>query len=164
MEDLTITGYYPGAIGDIVRCHAVYYYENWGFDVSFESQEGRELSEFMARFRKEADGLWVAKINGQFTGSIAIDGSGFPEEGARLRWFITQPPHQGVGIGKRLIDCAVSFCVAAKHQRVFLWTFEGLYAARSLYERKGFKLAEERKIDQWGRTINEQMFELYPTL
>ena len=118
----------------------------------------------MARFRPAADGLWTARTKGQFAGSIAIDGSGFPGEGARLRWFITQPSYQGVGIGKRLIDRAISFCVAAKHQRVFLWTFEGLRAARSLYERNGFTLAEERKIDQWGQIINEQMFELYPKI
>ena len=162
MENVTIAGYYPGAIGDIIRCHAVYYYDNWGFDVTFESQEGKELSEFMARFTEGSDGLWVAKEDGRFVGSVAIDGTGFPGEGARLRWFITQPPYQGKGIGKRLLDEAVSFCGKVKHQRVFLWTFEGLHAARTLYERKGFTLAEEHKIDQWGQTINEQMFELFP--
>jgi GNAT superfamily N-acetyltransferase len=161
MKNITITGYYPGAIGDITRCHAAYYYENWGFDVSFEAQEGRELSEFMVRFRENADGLWVAKMNEKFAGSVAIDGNGSPEEGVRLRWFITQTLYQGTGIGKRLLDEAVSFCSNVKHERVFLWTFEGLGAAKALYERKGFTLAQERKIDQWGQTINEQMYELY---
>ncbi len=43
---------------------------------------------------------------------------------------------------------------------MFLWTFEGLTAARTLYERNGFKLVQEHRVDQWGRIINEQMFEL----
>lgn len=160
MENIIITGHYPGAIGDITRCHAIYYYENWGFDVTFESQVGRELSEFLSRFKEGSDGLWVAKINGTFVGSVAIDGTGFPDEGARLRWFIAESPYQGKGVGKLLLDAAISFCRTAKHRRVFLWTFEGLTAARTLYERKGFKLVQEHRVDQWGRTINEQMFEL----
>jgi GNAT superfamily N-acetyltransferase len=133
MENLTVTGYYPGAIGDITRCHAVYYYENWGFDLSFEAQVGSELSELMTRFREDRDGLWVAKRDGQFVGSVVIDGGGSPEEGARLRWFITQTPYQGTGIGKRLLDAAVLFCNMVQHERVFLWTFEGLDAAKALY-------------------------------
>jgi hypothetical protein len=58
MQNVIITGYYPGAIGDVTRCHAIYYYENWGFDVTFESQVGRELSEFLSRF-KEGAGVFM---------------------------------------------------------------------------------------------------------
>ena len=160
-----LTGYYPGAIGHITECHAVYYHDVWGFDISFEIQVSTEVSEFMSRFNREKDGLWVGKIDGEFVGSIAIDGNprDEEEEGARLRWFITPSELQGAGIGKQLIDAAVDFCETTGHKRVFLWTFEGLDAARTLYERKGFRLAKEHKIDQWGRIINEQMFELYLT-
>ena len=47
-SDVPLLGYYPGVVGRIIELHAVYYYENWGFDISFETQVGRELSEFMA--------------------------------------------------------------------------------------------------------------------
>ena len=59
MQDIEISGYYPGAVGKITEIHAVYYHENWGFDVSFETQVGRELSEFVSRFEEERDGLWA---------------------------------------------------------------------------------------------------------
>jgi GNAT superfamily N-acetyltransferase len=153
-----ITGYFPGVVGKITELHAVYYHDNWGFDISFETQVGRELSEFLSRFNPAVDGFWAAVSNGAFAGAIAIDGS--QPEGARLRWFIVQPELQGTGIGTTLIREALDFCKAAGHKKVFLWTFKGLDAARALYERVGFALSEEHEVTQWGQTITEQKFEL----
>ena len=65
-------GYYPGVLGEITRLHAVYYHDNWGFDMSFETQEGKELCEFMSRFNREKDGLWTAAVDEKFAGAIAI--------------------------------------------------------------------------------------------
>jgi GNAT superfamily N-acetyltransferase len=55
---------------------------------------------------------------------------------------------------------AVSFCRAAGYPLVYLWTFEGLDAARHLYEKYGFKLVKEHSGEQWGTAVNEQRFEL----
>lgn len=156
--EMELTGYFPGAMGKITELHAVYYHDHWGFDISFETQVGRELSEFLSRFDSERDGFWVAKVNGDFGGAIAIDGS--QPEGARLRWFIVRPELQGMGIGNVLLREAVDFCRAAGHQKVYLWTFEGLEAARIVYERHGFVLTEEHEVAQWGNMIREQKFEL----
>ena len=52
----------------------VYYHQHWGFDISFEAQEGKELCEFMSRFDLEKDVLWTAVIDEKFAGSVAIDG------------------------------------------------------------------------------------------
>jgi hypothetical protein len=50
MAAIKIHGYYPGVVGKITEIHAVYYHEHWGFDVSFETQVGRELSIFVSEF------------------------------------------------------------------------------------------------------------------
>ena len=160
MQDVEIRGYYPGVVGKITELHAVYYHENWGFDVTFETQEGKELSEFVRRFDSNRDGLWVAVKNGEFAGAIAIDGIDAFGEGARLRWFIVDPQFQGSGIGKDLITRAIAFCRQKKFPKVYLWTFKGLENARRLYEAIHFRLSEENQIDQWGQTILEQKFEL----
>ena len=160
MQDIEIVGYYPGVVGKIAEIHAVYYYENWGFDVSFETQVGRELSEFVSRFDGDRDGLWVATIKGTFAGAIAIDGDNAFADGARLRWFIVAPEFQKAGIGKVLILQAVEFCKRRGFPKVYLWTFEGLDAARRLYEAVDFRLCEEHEVAQWGQTIKEQKFEL----
>ncbi|MDD3471397.1 MAG: hypothetical protein PHS86_01310, partial [Syntrophaceae bacterium] len=57
-------GYSPGLIGEITRAHAVYYSENWGFDVNFEAQVATELSEFCLRLNRETDGLWASYSEG----------------------------------------------------------------------------------------------------
>ena len=158
-ERLILPGYFPGAIGKVTELHAVYYFENWGFDISFETQVGRELSEFMTTFRPERDGFWAAVRDGEFAGAIAIDGSRAVVEGARLRWFIVAPRFQGQGIGGELMGKAMRFCREAGHKRVYLWTFKGLDAARNLYEREGFRLTLEHAVEQWGSTIVEQKLE-----
>jgi GNAT superfamily N-acetyltransferase len=156
-----VSGYEPGALGRIIEAHAVYYHEHWGFDISFEVQEARELAEFLGRYRKERDGLWVARVDRRFAGAIAIDGGPVgTQDGARLRWFIVPQEFQGCGIGTMLIRKAVEFCRAAGHHKVFLWTFHGLESARHLYERAGFRLALQREVHQWGQVILEQKFEL----
>lgn len=153
-------GYYPGVIGMITEAHAVYYHEHWGFDVSFETQVGRELSEFMATFQEGRDGFWAATEGGRFAGSVAIDGREAGTEGARLRWFIVVPNRQGTGLGKSLLRRAVDFCRQEGFHRVYLWTFEGLEAARALYEDEGFRLCEEHVVAQWGQNVTEQRFQL----
>ncbi|MBI4772730.1 MAG: GNAT family N-acetyltransferase [Deltaproteobacteria bacterium] len=153
-------GYFPGVIGKVTELHAVYYHEHWGFDLSFESQVGLELSEFMAKFDPERDGLWSAFSDGEFTGAVAIDGRPVQGEGARLRWFIVRPGFQGQGVGRLLIRQCVDFCRSKGYPKIHLWTFKGLDAARRLYERKGFRLCVEHEVAQWGTRIREQKFEL----
>jgi GNAT superfamily N-acetyltransferase len=153
-------GYHPGVIGKIIELHAVYYHTFWGFDVSFETQEGRELCEFMSRFDPMNDGLWAVYGDGRFAGAVAIDGALRETDGARLRWLIVAPDFQGLGIGQALVRKAVEFSRSAGHHKIFLWTFQGLNAARHVYESEGFALVQEYPIEQWGSTIREQKFEL----
>lgn len=160
MEPVILQGYLPGVIGRIAEAHAVYYHRHWGFDASFETQVAAELSAFVAAYDPPRDGLWTAAHGDRMVGSIAIDGREAFTAGARLRWFLVQPEGQGAGVGTRLAEAAVDFCRQRGYPRVFLWTFQGLAAARHLYEKCGFALCEEHDVAQWGRRIREQKFEL----
>lgn len=160
MNEQTTTGYVPGAVGKITELHAVYYHDRWGFDVSFETQVGAELSEFVRHFQEERDGLWLAWCGKTFAGSVAVDGRPVEPGSARLRWFAVAPSFQGEGIGKHLLESAVSFSRAAGYRSLFLWTFRGLDAALRLYRKAGFTLSEEHSVAQWGQPIQEQRFDL----
>jgi GNAT superfamily N-acetyltransferase len=153
-------GYLPGAIGRIVELHGSYYAASWGFGAFFEARMARELAEFVGRFDAHRDGLWTASVAGRIEASIAIDGSREEGDAAHLRWFIVSDGLRGRGIGSRLIREALAFCRRCGHPRVTLWTFAGLDEARRLYEREGFRLAEERRGTQWGTEVVEQRFEL----
>lgn len=157
---LEIGGYYPGLIGDIVGLHATYYKEHWGFDVSFEAEEAAELGQFMLRFDPTRDGVWAARDGRGFAGGLAVDAQDAAGQGARLRWFIVRPDLQGSGLGWRLICRALGFCRERRYARAFLWTFQGLEAAKALYLKAGFAVAEERLSQIWGGQVLEQRYDL----
>lgn len=152
--------YIPGSIGRIVELHAHYYSELIGFGLYFESKVARELSEFCERYDGERDGIWLALQDGNIEGTIAIDGSHAKLDGAHLRWFITSDRTRGTGVGTALLTSAMKFCQSRHYERVYLWTFEGLGAARHLYEKFGFRLTLQQRGTQWGAEVNEQRFEL----
>lgn len=153
-------GYLPGSIGRVAELHGTYYQRHAGFGVYFESKVARELSEFCERYVEDRDGLWLVLTDGRIEGSIAIDGSHAKADGAHLRWFITSDKVRGIGVGTALLASAVEFCRSQRYDRVYLWTFEGLSAAKHLYEKFGFRLVHQHSGAQWGMKVNEQRFEL----
>lgn len=153
-------GYLPGCIGRIAQMHATYYARTAGFGAPFEAKVATELSAFCLRYAEGRDGLWLAADGGVVHGSVAIDGSGVRESGAHLRWFIASDESRGKGVGSQLLGAAMAFCKAKAYRKVYLWTFDGLHAARHLYEKHGFKLARTQRGAQWGKEVDEQLFTL----
>lgn len=160
MSEITIAGYVPGAIGRVAELHATYYNKAWDFGLHFEAKVASELSEFLRRFDPARDGFWTANRSGCVEGSIAIDGARAETEGAHLRWFIVSDALRGLGVGNRLMQQAVGFCREREYSRVFLWSFQGLDPARHLYEKFGFRLAQETEGEQWGKRVLEQRYVL----
>jgi len=161
MSDVQIIrGYIPGSIGRVAEMHGTYYHRHWEFGLYFEAMVATELATFLGRYNEERDGFWTASVGGRIEGSIGIDGARAAAEGAHLRWFIVSDALRGKGVGNRLLDAAIDFCRSAGHGRVCLWTFEGLNAARHLYDKNGFRLVDQQKGDRWGREVNVQRFEL----
>lgn len=155
-----ISGYKPGAIGRISELHGRYYNTEWRFGLFFEAKVATELSSFLKRYDESRDGIWLALVGNRIEGSIVIDGIHADTDGAHLRWFILSDNLRGRGVGRQLIEEAVSFCRTRRYPKTFLWTFEGLHAARHLYEETGFRLIRQQAGEQWGTAVNEQCFEL----
>ena len=161
MKDIRIEkGYVPGSIGRVAELHGTYYQQHWGFSLFFEARVATELSEFLRRYDPQQDGFWLAVRKERVEGSIAIDGCHAEDIGTHLRWFILSDAQRGQSIGNRLIDAAMGFCRDKGYKRVYLYTFEGLNAARHLYEKAGFVLVDQKRGTQWGKEVNEQRFEL----
>ena len=154
------TGYIPGSIGRIAELHGTYYHAHWDFGLFFEAKVATELSGFLQHYDAVRDGLWTAVLNGRVEGAVVIDGRHARTEGAHLRWFIVSDALRGRGAGRHLLETAITFCRRQRYERIFLWTFEGLEAARHLYESMGFKLVHQQKGRQWGTAVSEQRFEL----
>ena len=161
MGDVEVrSGYFPGAVGRVVELHGAYYHTHWGFGADFEAKVASELAQFFGRYDPDRDGFWTASVSGRVEGSITIDGAHAGADGAHLRWFIMSDALRGKGVGNRLIHAAVDFCRGNGYSRAYLWTFEGLPAARHLYEKAGFRLVEQHRGTQWGTEVTQQRFEL----
>ncbi|MDX1810102.1 MAG: GNAT family N-acetyltransferase [Sulfurospirillaceae bacterium] len=154
-----VKGYVPGSMGRVVELHGSYYHEHWGFGLFFEAKVAGELAEFLKRYDENRDGFWTVSVDGRVEGTITLDGIHSKSKGAHLRWFIVSDALRGRGVGKQLIETVIGFCKSKEYDKIYLWTFEGLPAARHLYERAGFKLVFEQRGSQWGTEVKEQRFE-----
>lgn len=153
-----IQGYRPGLIARVVEMHALYYAREWGLGQRFESVVAGGLADFCNRLESTRNAIWTARQDGRIVGSVAIDGEDMGANTAHLRWFILDDGARGGGIGKKLLDAALAFVDEKGFAETHLWTFSGLWAARHLYEGKGFTLVEERPGAPWGKEILEQRF------
>jgi GNAT superfamily N-acetyltransferase len=151
-------GYATGCIGRIAQLHAHHYAQSNGFGVAFEAKVASELSEFFLSYQVGRDGLWLVHDANGIQGSIAIDGQRGHSEGAHLRWFVMSDTLRGGGVGRQLLELALNFVDSCAYPSSYLWTFQGLSAARHLYESCGFRLVHEQAGSTWGTVVNEQKF------
>lgn len=151
-------GYAIGLLASVIGMHATYYARESGFGEAFETRVAGDLAAFMPRAARSRNGIWHAVADGHIVGAIAIDGEDLGENRAHLRWFVVADGFRRSGLGRNLLETALTFCDAQGFAETWLWTFRGLDAARALYERHGFALAEEWQGDQWGKQVMEQRF------
>jgi DNA-binding MarR family transcriptional regulator/GNAT superfamily N-acetyltransferase len=152
------TGYATSIIGRIVELLGSYMTMRMGFGAAFEARIAADIAEFMARVDAPSNETWRAEIDGKILGSISIDGEDLGDGLAHLRWFIVGDEIRGGGVGGALLARALDFCDEHGYRETQLWTVKGLDAARRLYEKNGFVLADEYTGDQWGTDVVEQMF------
>lgn len=153
-----VSGYRPGIIARITQMHALYYARTSGFGQRFESVVAEGLASFCNRLERPQNAIWTARRGDEIIGSVAIDGEDLGSGNAHLRWFIVDDSVRGGGVGRRLLAAALAFADEKAFAETHLWTFNGLSAARHLYETHRFACVEERPGSQWGSEVLEQRF------
>jgi GNAT superfamily N-acetyltransferase len=133
-------GFKPGYLGRMIQMQGEYYDVVWAVPGhNFECMMARQMCDFHDAYVPGRDLLLSAHVDGVLVGHIAVVGSQAERSGARLRWFHVDDAYRGHGIGRDLLVKAVDFCRKAGFTSVWLWTMEGLDAARHLYLDFGFK-------------------------
>ncbi|PUB13857.1 bifunctional helix-turn-helix transcriptional regulator/GNAT family N-acetyltransferase [Paenisporosarcina sp. OV554] len=156
-SEVTIRPFEAGDVGFIAHLHGVLYDKTYKFGPMFEYYVMKGLAEFM--INRDGGELWIAEVNGQIVGSIAITKS--KDTVAQLRWFVLDEKYQGLGIGKKLMETAINFCHNQGFEHVFLWTVSILETARYLYKKYNFTLTEEKSNDEWtGTELIEERWDL----
>jgi GNAT superfamily N-acetyltransferase len=145
-----------GDIGQLVMLHGLLYAKEHGYDYTFEAYVAEPLAQFAKRNR-ERECIWLAKVDEKIIGSVCICELSAIE--AQLRWFLVVPEARNLGLGKQLIDKALTFCIAKQYKKVILWTVKGLEVAKRLYVRNGFNIKQEIEHVVWGSTQIEQCYE-----
>jgi GNAT superfamily N-acetyltransferase len=116
------------------------------------------VNDFIRQFDSARDCMYIAEHDRVPCGCIAITHA--DDATAQLRFFFMEKEFRGNGTGRRLIDHATGFCRHAKYERVFLWTFSTLDAARHLYAGSGFQVTETQVNCEWGEPVLEELWEL----
>ena len=147
----------PGDVDAIVKLHSTLYGEEYGFDPTFEHYVAEPLTLF-AESRGKNQKIWIVEKDGKLKGSVAIVRVSDVE--AQLRWLLIHPELRGQGVGRLLVDKAVSFCRECGYGSIFLWTVSFLDAAANLYRSFGFKITKEKTSKVWGLTLTEERYEL----
>ncbi|MEM9763072.1 MAG: GNAT family N-acetyltransferase [Pseudomonadota bacterium] len=160
-EPPLVRGFVPGLIGSVAALHGRYYAQSNGFGTGFEATVASDMAAFSARYDAARDLILSAWDGERLAGTVTMDDAPaeIPEgiEGApmQLRWFIVAPVAQGTGLGRRLMDAALSF---AGPRPVVLHTMAGLDRARALYEARGFRLIAELEAVRMGERQVKQTF------
>src|SRR5262245_4400092 len=140
----------PGDIGYLIYLHGVLYAKECGWDHTFEAYAAGPLAEF-ARSQTERERIWIVEAGATIAGSIAIVEASI--DLAQLRWLLLHPDLRGQGIGRFLVQEAISFCAQRHYSSVFLLTEASLTAAANLYRSVGFQLTDESRHESWGAIV-----------
>ncbi|WP_292347729.1 MULTISPECIES: GNAT family N-acetyltransferase [unclassified Methanoregula] len=143
----------------VINGQLALYAEEYGFtsDIWIAYLTGG-VRTFAEKFDSARDCMYIAEHNRVPCGCIAITHADATT--AQLRFYFMEKDLRGNGAGRRLISRAIGFCRDAKYERVFLWTFSTLDAARHLYEEKGFRITDTHVNNEWGGQILEEKWEL----
>jgi N-acetylglutamate synthase-like GNAT family acetyltransferase len=147
----------PGDLDTIVSFHSTVYARERGWDATFEAHVAGPLSQFV-RSPTNRERIWIAERDGQIVGCIAIVAAA--PSTAQLRWFLVDPSARGAGLGKRLLQEALTFCKDCGYGDVILWTERCLTAAAHLYRLAGFRKVEEKPGKLWGADVVEEKYQL----
>jgi GNAT superfamily N-acetyltransferase len=144
-------------IEEIVRYHAEYYNQTYGFNHEFGEYVRKPLTELVDR-ASPRERIWLIGEEGSVQGCVAL--AEVSAEIGQLRWYYVDESVRGRGLGSRLMTELIVFALEQGYRRIILWTVSLLEEARRMYERHGFVIEEELTHTVWGMELTEQKYVL----
>jgi len=141
----------PGDIGWVIHRNGVLYYQEYGWDETFEALVAEVLGKFVRKFDPARERAWIAERDGKIVGSIFCVAKS--KTVAALRVLYVEPSARGLGIGTRLVDECIAFARRAGYSKLTLWTNSVLDSARRIYQARGFILIEEERHHSFGKDL-----------
>ena len=145
-------------MGWVIQRHGAIYWDEFGWDNSFEALVARIVADFHAESRPDRERAWIAQIDGARAGCVFC--CEHDPETAQLRILLVEPWARGRKLGSRLVDECINFARAAGYPTMTLWTNDVLVSARRIYEAAGFVLVDEARHRGFGNELVGQNWEL----
>lgn len=147
----------PGDIGWLISMHGKLYAEQFKFDSNFERDIAKKVISFLET-QNSFDMLWVAAINNEAVGSIAV--SLKPDQTAFINFLLVKTEYRGYGISKILLNKVVSHCEDHKLKILRLETYSCLEIARKVYTKYGFTLFNKNAdVKKYSQSFDQEFWE-----
>jgi DNA-binding MarR family transcriptional regulator/N-acetylglutamate synthase-like GNAT family acetyltransferase len=147
----------PGDLGWVVQRNGAIYAQEYGWDASYEALVARIVADYAGRADPREAG-WIAEVNGAPAGCVFCMRK--DDRTAQLRLLLVEPGARGLGIGERLVAECLAFARRAGYPEIVLWTNDILSAARRIYQRFGFELADSDPHHSFGHDLVGQNWRL----
>ena len=113
--------------------------EEFGLDITAADQP--DLADIEGWYQTGAGQFWLAELDGQAVGTIALKDIG--DGAVALRKMFVRPVARGpAGAAQALLDAALAHCRAHGVTAVWLGTTDRFKAAHRFYEKNGFALVD----------------------
>jgi putative acetyltransferase len=106
-----------------------------GIDLCFQGF-AEELSGLPGRYSGSTGGIWLAEIDGDVAGCIAL--RQFTHDCAEMKRLYVRPKFRGRGVGRKLVERVLAVAAGKSYSRVCFDTLPSMTGAIALYKLLGF--------------------------
>ncbi len=146
-----------GDLGWITEAHGRLYAQDEGFDLSFEALVAGLLSDYVTKKHENSRAFIATTPDGARLGCTFVVHEA--DDIARLRMVLLEPQARGLGLGRRLLEMALSHAKSKGYAKMVLATHESHRAACAMYAKAGFFLVSSEPSQAFSQEVVVQVWE-----